>query len=128
MKIRTWLPTILIIAGLVILAIGVWQITNVNMKTNETLSKAKNMFAEKKAIAQNSDTKNVQQVDSKPPQIGDAIGILEIPRVKARSWQLLKEPTQMTLKRVWAIIKDPLYRPRMGKLFYLDIEILFFKS
>jgi DNA-binding transcriptional regulator of glucitol operon len=40
MKIRTWLPTILIIAGLVILAIGVWQITNVNMKTNETLSKA----------------------------------------------------------------------------------------
>jgi sortase A len=41
------------------------------------------MFAEKKAIAQNSDNKNVQQVDSKPPQIGDTIGILEIPRVKA---------------------------------------------
>jgi sortase A len=87
MKIRTGLSTIFIIAGIVILAVGVWKITNASMKTNETLSKAKNMLAQKKEIPQkNNDQQNGDQpvqTENKPAQIGDTIGILEIPRIKA---------------------------------------------
>lgn len=86
MKIRTWLSTILVLAGVVILAIGIWQITNTNKKTNETLSKAKNMLAQKKAIPQQKNNQQDQQEkqgENKPPQIGDTMGILEIPRIKA---------------------------------------------
>jgi sortase A len=86
MKIRTWLSTILVLAGVVILAIGVWQITNTNKKTNETLSKAKNMLAQKKAIPQQKNNQQDQQDkqgENKPSQIGDTMGILEIPRIKA---------------------------------------------
>jgi sortase A len=87
MKIKTWLSTILIIAGIVILAIGVWQITNVNTKTNETLSKAKKMLAQAKESPQKNG-KNDQpvqpvQAENKPAQIGYTIGILGIPRIKA---------------------------------------------
>lgn len=82
MKIKIWLSTILIIAGIVLLAVGVWKITNVNMKTNETLSKAKNMLAQKKEVPQKNNAQPVQTVN-KPVQIGDTIGILEIPRINA---------------------------------------------
>lgn len=83
MKIRTWLSTILVLAGVVILAIGVWQITNTNKKTNETLSKAKTMLAQKKVITQQKNGQQDKQVENTPPQIGDTIGILAIPRIKA---------------------------------------------
>jgi sortase A len=83
MKIRTWLSTILVLAGVVILAIGVWQITNTNQKTNETLSKAKTMLAQKKEIPQQKNDQQAKQVENTPPQIGDTIGILAIPRIKA---------------------------------------------
>jgi sortase A len=83
MKIRTWLSTILVLAGVVILAIGVWQITNTNKKTNETLTKAKTMLAQKKEIPQQKNDKQDKQAENTPPQIGDTIGILAIPRIKA---------------------------------------------
>jgi sortase A len=82
MKIKSWLSTLLIIAGIVILAIGIWQITNVNMRTNETLSKAKDMLAQKKEIPQKNKDQQVHP-ENKPAQMGDTIGILGIPRIKA---------------------------------------------
>lgn len=57
------------------------------MKTNETLSKAKNMLAQKKEIPQKNNAQQngdqPVQTENKPAQIGDTIGILEIPRIKA---------------------------------------------
>ena len=43
--IKKWLPLMIILAGIVITAIGVWQIAEGKMKTNETLSNAKRMLA-----------------------------------------------------------------------------------
>jgi sortase A len=79
MKIKSWLPIIIIIAGIVVLGIGIWQISNVNSKTNETLNKAKQFVAKN----QENPPKGDNQGENVPASIGDTIGILEIPRIKA---------------------------------------------
>jgi sortase A len=95
MKIKKWLPAALIIAGIAVMAVGIWQITNAKIQTNDALNKAKQMLAEKKTITPKSNNKaqsqpaiqqkNVQNIQqpSKPAITGDTIGILEIPRIKA---------------------------------------------
>jgi sortase A len=79
MKIKSWLPIMIIIAGIVVLGIGIGQIMNVSSKTNGTLNKAKQLVAKNQENPQKGD----HQGENVPASIGDTIGILEIPRIKA---------------------------------------------
>lgn len=78
MKRKSWLSLVIILAGVVLLGIGIWQIVSVNNETNKTLKIAKQIVAEK---PQKDNNNNVST--NEPPNFGDTVGILEIPRVDA---------------------------------------------
>ncbi len=79
MKGKSWLSQVIILAGIVLLGIGIWQIISSNNETNKTLKIAKQIVEKKPQKDQNSNVNNSNQ----PPNFGDTVGILEIPRVQA---------------------------------------------
>ncbi|XJZ26409.1 class D sortase [Bacillota bacterium Lsc_1132] len=78
MKLKNWIPLIVVLAGIVLAGIGVWQLIDGKMQTKDTLKKAKAIVQEQPKQAQNENRGN-----SQPPSIGDAIGLLNIPKIKA---------------------------------------------
>ncbi|MBO1512810.1 class D sortase [Metabacillus bambusae] len=72
------LSYLLIVVGLCIVAYAVWEIADTKMQTSKTLDEAK-------AIVESPPSKEVYKVEDgtfKPP-MGEAVGILQIPRLNA---------------------------------------------
>lgn len=79
MRIKSWLPLFFVLGGTIFLAIGIWQMTNVKIKTGETLNKAKQLVEDQPVNAASKSNGTI----SKPSGIGDTIGILTIPTIHA---------------------------------------------
>ena len=79
-------PLIIILAGLIIIGIGVWQFVDVKLETKASIKKAKTIIAEQRTtplertIVKGSE-KNTISIPK--PVFGDTIGLLQIPRIKA---------------------------------------------
>lgn len=86
---KTKLPMLMIIVGLVILGVGIWQMADVKMKTNASLKKAQQIVAQQqntKNTSNTPNTPNVQKQTSKKGQslkVGATIGLLTIGKIKA---------------------------------------------
>lgn len=73
------LPLFIILIGCIVLGIGVWQIIKVNIQTNASLETAKK-------LVQSNSKNSPEQSPSKSntlPEMGEAVGILDIPKIKA---------------------------------------------
>lgn len=73
------LPLFIILIGCIVLGIGVWQIIKVNIQTNASLETAKK-------LVQSNSKNSPEQSQSKSntlPEMGEAVGILDIPKIKA---------------------------------------------
>ncbi|PLR67599.1 MULTISPECIES: class D sortase [Bacillaceae] len=68
---------LLIIGGLIFTGYGVWQIVETNVKTNQTLADAQ------AAIRSAEDKELPPSGERYEPEVGDAVGILKIDRLKA---------------------------------------------
>lgn len=77
----------IIIAGLVIMGIGVWQLVDTKIQTNATIKKAKEIVSADTVpdTPKNTENTNNQKpaIKKSKPSIGDTIGLLLIPRIKA---------------------------------------------
>ena len=76
--VKSKLPIILILIGLILSGIGLYQIVNEKMQSNISLKKAKEIVKNKRLSLS---TKAEEQTGS--PVIGDTVGILVIPKIKA---------------------------------------------
>ena len=78
MKPKKWISVIFVLAGAIFVGIGIWQIVSGKMQTEATLKKAKSIVqAEPKQVQKES------SAQSQPPAVGNAIGILDIPKIQA---------------------------------------------
>lgn len=76
------LPLLIILAGLVVIGIGVWQIVETNFQSNASLKEAKRIVAQAQSNYDDEEPiKNLKKVD--PPKFGDTIGLLTIPKIKS---------------------------------------------
>ncbi|WP_066063672.1 class D sortase [Neobacillus soli] len=71
-------PLLIIFAGLILLGVGVWQYVNVKFQTNASLEKAKEIIAHQPVDAPPKKGEN-----SPSPKMGDIVGLLAIPKIKA---------------------------------------------
>lgn len=76
---KTKFPFFLIIIGLILLGVGVWQYAHTKVKSTAALQQAKEIISQKQPVA--ADKKKI--ATSTPPAIGDTVGILKIPTIKA---------------------------------------------
>lgn len=77
------LPLMIILAGLLIIGIGVWKIVDVKLQTNASLKQAKEMIAEQQQADSLPTATNKSEEKSDPPKFGDTVGLLLIPEIKA---------------------------------------------
>ncbi|MDR7909993.1 class D sortase [Bacillus velezensis] len=70
---KKYLPICIIIAGLVVTGYGVWKVMDISHKTEQTLDKAKHATEK---------SENSKKEDFNP-KFGEAVGILEIPKINA---------------------------------------------
>ncbi|MGG5254855.1 class D sortase [Neobacillus sp. SM06] len=78
MRRKNWIPVLFVLAGVVLVGIGGWQLVNGKLQTGEALKKAKAVIQ-----AQPNPVQKESIAESKPPAVGDAIGLLDIPKIKA---------------------------------------------
>ncbi|MEH7303738.1 class D sortase [Neobacillus drentensis] len=71
-------PLLIIIAGLILVGIGLWQFIDVKTQTHASLKEAKELIADRPAVAPQK-----RVVNSRPPKMGDTVGLLAIPKIKA---------------------------------------------
>jgi sortase A len=77
--VKTKFPFFLIVMGLILLGVGVWQYTHTKVKSTAALQQAKEIISQKQPPAANK-----KKIDtSTPPATGDTVGILKIPKIKA---------------------------------------------
>ena len=72
-------PFFLIVIGLILLGVGAWQYAHTKVKSATALQQAKEIISQKQPVA--ADKKKLDT--STPPDIGDTVGILKIPNIKA---------------------------------------------
>ncbi|MBT2656861.1 class D sortase [Bacillus sp. ISL-18] len=72
-------PFFLIVIGLILLGVGVWQYAHTKVKSTTALQQAKEIISQKQPVT--ADKKKLDT--STPPTIGDTVGILKIPNIKA---------------------------------------------
>lgn len=76
------LPLLIILTGLVVIGIGVWQIVETNFMTDASLKEAKRIVAQADSKYEEEEPiKNLKKID--PPKFGDTIGLLTIPKIKS---------------------------------------------
>lgn len=76
------LPLFIILAGLVVVGIGIWQIVETNFQTDASLKEAKRIVAQAESRYDDEDSfKNPKKID--PPKFGDTVGLLTIPKIKS---------------------------------------------
>lgn len=87
MKGKTWFPVIIVLVGAVFLGIGIWQMANTKIKSAESLKKAEKVVQSGSQGGTPGGTQAGKdpQVSMKnsSPGMGDAFGILSIPKIKA---------------------------------------------
>jgi sortase A len=92
-------PLILILIGLIVMGIGIWQLVDVKVETNASIKKAKEIIAEQPISnpvktdgtsgrttdksGKTADTSGKSAKVKKKPSVGDTIGLLQIPRIKS---------------------------------------------
>jgi sortase A len=76
------LPLIMIMAGLIVIGFGVWQIVETNFQTDASLKEAKRIVAKAESNYDEEEPfKNPKKID--PPKFGDTVGLLKIPKIEA---------------------------------------------
>jgi sortase A len=76
------LPLLIILAGLIVIGIGVWQIVETNFMTDASLKEAKRIVAQAESkYDEEEPIKNLKKID--PPKFGDTIGLLTIPKINS---------------------------------------------
>ena len=81
--VKAKIPILIILAGLIVLGIGLWQIADTKMQTKASLQEAKNLVREQPKKASSNNQPGQKQGESKPPNMGDTVGLLAIPKIKA---------------------------------------------
>jgi sortase A len=77
--VKTKFPFFLIVIGLILLGVGVWQYAYTKVKSTTALQQAKEIISQKQPVAAGK-----KKIDTNtPPAIGDTVGILKIPNIKA---------------------------------------------
>ncbi|WP_434178815.1 class D sortase [Bacillus stercoris] len=69
-------PLFIIAAGLIFIGYGGWKVVDTNQKTAEALEEAK-------LAAGHPETKKSKEKDTFKPKVGEAVGVLEIPKINA---------------------------------------------
>jgi len=83
-KMKTKLPLIIILIGLLLLGVGVWQYVQTKVKSNTALEQAKEIISQKQPVAAEKNKKiNNSTPKPTPPATGDTVGILKIPKINA---------------------------------------------
>lgn len=84
-KVKAKIPLIIILTGLVIMGIGIWQLVDTKVETNAAIKKAKEIVSEPISdTTKNTEGKNTPNTSVKvKPKVNDTIGLLLIPRIKA---------------------------------------------
>jgi len=78
LKVKSKLPLFIILIGLILLAVGLWQYVDMKFQTKASLMQAKEIVSE-----QHTDTP-IKKVENSPSSgIGDTVGLLTIPKIKA---------------------------------------------
>ncbi len=79
------LPLLIILAGLVVIGVGVWQIIETKFQTDTSLKEAKKIVAQAESREEASlDEETPKKVEKiKPPNFGDTVGLLTIPEINA---------------------------------------------
>jgi sortase A len=76
------LPLLIILAGLVVIGIGVWQIVETKFQGDASLKEAKRIVAQAESKYDDEEPiKNLKKIE--PPKFGDTIGLLTIPKIKS---------------------------------------------
>jgi sortase A len=75
-------PLLLVMVGVIILAIGIWQMADVKMQTKASLKKAEEVIS-KQTVNSPTNLTPKHKLKMKKPDIGDTIGILQIPKIGA---------------------------------------------
>jgi sortase A len=75
---KSKLPLLIILIGVIVLGIGIWQLIYGKLQTNDSLQKAKELVSR-----QTVNTHEGKKNDNPPPQTGDTVGLLTIPKIKA---------------------------------------------
>ncbi|WP_277398314.1 class D sortase [Neobacillus citreus] len=81
--VKAKIPILIILAGLIVLGIGLWQIADTKMQTKASLQEAKNLVREQAKKVSSNNQPGQKQGESKPPNMGDTVGLLAIPKIKA---------------------------------------------
>jgi sortase A len=71
-------PLLIIFTGLILVGIGLWQFIDVKTQTHASLKEAKELIADQPAVAPKK-----RVVNSPPPDMGETVGLLAIPKIKA---------------------------------------------
>ncbi|MDR7237441.1 class D sortase [Neobacillus drentensis] len=71
-------PLLIILTGLILVGIGLWQFIDVKTQTRASLKEAKGLIADQPAKAPKKRDKS-----SPPPEMGETVGLLAIPKIKA---------------------------------------------
>jgi sortase A len=75
-------PLLLTLTGMIVIGLGLWQLIDSKIKTNTSLKEAKKIVigqTEKQVMIKRPSKNMVGEV----PKMGDTIGLLVIPRIKA---------------------------------------------
>jgi sortase A len=75
------LPLLIILAGIVIIGIGVWQLADTKFQSDTTLKEAKKIVAKAESNFEEEIPKRNKKVET--PKFGDTIGLLTIPKIKS---------------------------------------------
>ncbi|MEY2193373.1 class D sortase [Neobacillus sp. BF23-41] len=71
-------PLLIILTGLILVGIGLWQFIDVKTQTHASLKQAKELIAD-----QPENAPKKRDVNSKRPEMGETVGLLAIPKIKA---------------------------------------------
>lgn len=75
-------PLLIIIAGLVVIGIGVWQIVETKFQGDTSLKEAKKIVAQAESLTIDEELpKRNKKIE--PPNFGDTVGLLTIPKIKS---------------------------------------------
>ncbi len=76
MKVKSKLPLIIILIGLLFIGIAAWQFANTKMQTSASIKKAEELVSHQKSAAPAEGKKN-----STPAKVGETVGLLVIPKI-----------------------------------------------
>jgi len=76
--VKSKLPLFIVLVGIILLAVGLWQYVDMKFQTEASLKQAKEIISE-----QHTDTQKKKVENSPPPGMGETVGLLTIPKIKA---------------------------------------------